>query len=93
MDNQSTGKSHKALIITIATATLLLAGAGTACYLQYQHIKQQERNYTHQMSNMQTEVKQLSKEINRLQQLSEVGKKVQDNHKLRSRSALWVSRF
>ena len=64
MDNQSTGKSHKALIITIATAALLLAGAGIAVY------------------NLQTEVKQLSKEINRLQQLSKVGKKVQDNHKL-----------
>lgn len=64
MDNQSTGKSHKALIITIATATLLLAGTGIAIY------------------NLQTDVKQLSKEINRLQQLSKVGKKVKDNHKL-----------
>lgn len=61
MDNQSTGKSHKALIITIAT--LLLAGAGTANYLQYQHGKKQERHFTYQISALNTTIDGLQSSI------------------------------
>ena len=66
MDNQSTGKSHKALIITIATATLLLAGAGTANYLQYQHGKKQERHFTYQISSLQADKKEQQGQITAL---------------------------
>lgn len=91
MDNQSTGKSLKALIITIATATLLLTGAGTANYLQYQHGKKQKRHFTYQISalnttidGLQTEVKHLNSEIKRLHPLAEFAINVQEERRLQA---------